>query len=97
MATRTKYKYQLFNVIALFSVVDHFIRGLPLATLQIVGSVITGVAFIALLMPDRLISINLQRFKKSPRKVHITVTESKGNPVTRNASEHSYGDSGNKV
>ncbi|XP_055353683.1 uncharacterized protein LOC129599471 [Paramacrobiotus metropolitanus] len=52
--------------------VDYFLRDIPLFPLQIVGSALIGVAFIALLIPDRFISLDLKRFKYVSKKTLVT-------------------------
>ncbi|GAU98731.1 hypothetical protein RvY_09840 [Ramazzottius varieornatus] len=44
--------------------VDSWGRDLPISTFQIIGTVILGIAFIVMIMPDKLVSVNLRRRPK---------------------------------
>ncbi|GAU95904.1 hypothetical protein RvY_07435 [Ramazzottius varieornatus] len=68
--------------LTLSGVSDHFIRNKDLPPLQIVGSVIIGVAFIFLLLPDEKLSVDLQR-------VFRRLDLSSGNPEDRSARRRS--------
>lgn len=49
----------------LFSVIDSFGRGVTINVEQIVGTVVIGMAFIVLVAPNRFMSLNLKKSKKS--------------------------------